>query len=76
MCKDLFLEFLAVSFEGNQSRAATALDCDRSLVNRILSGERGITPAMAEKIELLSEGRFRKEAFIWPTAPAQQGEAA
>lgn len=68
MSKDLFIEFVGVCYDRNQARAAEALGVDRSLVNRICAGDRGITPAMAEKIEALSEGRFRKEAFIWPNS--------
>lgn len=66
MSKDLFIEFVAVCFDGNQAKAAAALEVDRSLVTRICAGDRGITPAMASKIEVQSEGRFKKEAFIWP----------
>lgn len=72
MSKELFIEFVGVVYDGNQSRAAEALGVDRSLITRICAGDRGITPAMAEKIELLSGGRFKKEPFIWPA----QGEAA
>ena len=77
MSKDLFTQFVSVCFGGNQARAAGELGVDRSLVTRICAGNRGITPALAEKIEALSDGRFKKEAFILPTeAPATQGEAA
>lgn len=66
MSKTLFTEFIGVVYDGNQAKAAAALCVDRSLVTRICAGDRGITPAMAEKIETLSEGRYRKERFIWP----------
>lgn len=66
MTTDLFIDFVSVCFDGVQSRAAEALELDRSTVSRICAGERGITPQVAARIEELSEGRFRKESFIWP----------
>lgn len=64
----MFNEFIAVVFDGNQSRAAEALGLDKSTVSRISKGQRSVTPAVAERIEAVSSGRFRKEAFIWPEA--------
>lgn len=64
----LFRDFIDVTFDGNQAKAAQALGVTPSLVSRILRGERSITPAIAEKAEVLSEGRFAKERFIWPEA--------
>lgn len=66
MTTQLFNDFVSVCFDGVQSRAADALDVDRSMVSRICNGERGVSPALAQRIEELSDGRFRKEAFIWP----------
>lgn len=65
----LFAQFIDTCFDGSQARAAEALGCSRSLVNRIVSGRRGITPDMARRIDVLSDGRFAKEAFVWPDAP-------
>lgn len=65
---DLFNEFVAVVFDGNQSRAADALEVDKSTVSRIANGTRAITPALALRIETVSEGRYRKESFVWPEA--------
>jgi len=62
----LFTQFIDTCFGGSQARAAEALGCSRSLVNRIVSGRRGVTPDMARRVELLSGGRFAKEAFVWP----------
>jgi len=70
MSATLFAEFVSVCFDNNQARAAEALGVDRSHVNRICAGERGITPALAAKVEQVSEGRFRKEALIWPDEQA------
>lgn len=70
MTTDLFIDFVSVCFDGVQSRAAEALELDRSTISRICAGERGITPQVAARIEEISEGRFRKEAFIWPEGRA------
>lgn len=68
MSKDLFIDFVGVCYEGNQAKAALALGVDRSLINRICAGERGVSPALAARVELLSAGLFKKERFIWPGA--------
>lgn len=67
---NLFREFVSVCFEGNGSAAAEALGLDRSMVSRICSGERSITPAVAAKVEAVSGGRFRKETLVWPDSEA------
>lgn len=67
---DLFREFIDVVFDGNQAKAAAALEVTPSLVSRILSRDRKITPALAEKAERLSDGRFPKERFVWPEQEA------
>lgn len=66
----IFDEFVSVTFDGNRTKAAAALGIDKSLVSRLCSGERGITPAIALKVEELSDGRFRKESLIWPNEAA------
>jgi len=71
MSASTFTEFVAVCFDGNQAKAAAALDMDRSHIWRICKGERGITPELAAKVEQVSAGRYTKEALIWP-----EGEAA
>ena len=63
---ELFNDFVAVVFDGNQSRAADALGGDKSTVSRIAKGSRAITPAVALRIEEVSDRRYRKEAFVWP----------
>lgn len=64
----LFRDFIEQTFDGNQAKAATELGVSTSLVSRILSGDRNVTPAIAARIEELSDGRFSKEKFIWPEA--------
>jgi plasmid maintenance system antidote protein VapI len=66
-----FTEFVAICFDGNQTKAGEALGLQRSHVSRICKGTRSITPALAARIEEVSEGRYTKEALIWP-----EGEAA
>ena len=70
MSANLFNEFVSVVFEGVQSRAADALGIDKSTVSRLCSGGRNVTPEIAQRIEELSDGRYRKEAFIWPDEAA------
>jgi len=76
MTSILFTDFVTQIFDGNQSKAAEALGMDRSMVSRICNGDRGVSPGVALRIESVSGGRFNKEQFIWPDAPADQGEAA
>jgi len=71
MSAELFREFVDTVFEGIQAKAAEALDISRSMVSRICSGTRVITPAIAGRAELLSGGRYSKEGFIWPQSSQQ-----
>ena len=64
--KTLFAEFVDTAFAGSQVRAAHALSCTRSMVSRLYRGERAVSPSMAERIESVTNGAFRREAFIWP----------
>lgn len=57
-------DFLA--FAGSQAEAARLLGISESHMSLLANGKRGITPAVALRIEQVSEGRFAKEAFIWP----------
>lgn len=75
MAAQLFRDFIDVCFDGVQARAAAELDVDPSLVSRLCTGERTVTPAIAQRIEEISGGRFRKEALIWPD-PADVERAA
>lgn len=51
---------------GVQARAAAALSVDPSLVTRLLSGGRNVTPELAEAIEAASQGRFPRQSVLWP----------
>lgn len=68
MSAALFTEFVDVVFDGNRTKAAEALEVDKSTVSRVCSGDRGVTPDMARRCEELSNGRFPRERFIWPEA--------
>lgn len=71
MTSTLFTDFVTQIFDGNQSKAADALDMDRSMVSRICAGTRGVSPDVALRIENVSGGRFNKEQFIWPDAQSK-----
>lgn len=66
----LLQEYIDVCHDGNQAKAAAALGVTRFTINKILAGTRSVTPRVAELIEADSEGRFRKESFIWPESNA------
>lgn len=70
MVKDIFAEFVSVCFDNSQAAAARELGVDRSTVCRVLNGERGVSPALALRIEQVSGGRYAKERFIWPESEA------
>ena len=66
MSSALFSQFVDDLYGGSRARAAEALDLDASMVTRLCNGERAVSPSVALRIEQVSEGRFAKEAFIWP----------
>ena len=68
MSSALFSQFVDDLYGGSRARAAEALGLDASMVTRLCNGERAVSPAVALRIEQVSEGRFAKEAFIWPDA--------
>lgn len=59
-----FLDF--VSWAGSQRAAADLLGLHESTISLIANGKRGITRELAERIEEVSEGKYRKEAVMWP----------
>jgi len=81
MSSNLFNEFVQAEYDGNQARVAEALQVSPALVSRMCSGVRGVSKAVAARIDELSQGRFQKERFIWPDlaeskAPNDKAEAA
>ena len=64
---------------GTQRKAAEILSVSESTISRLVKGEIEVSKELAEKIEVVSHGVFRKERVMWPAnqpAPTQQGEAA
>jgi DNA-binding transcriptional regulator YdaS (Cro superfamily) len=68
MASELFREFVEVCYGGNQRRAAAALNVSPSQVCKIIGGDRNVSPALAQRVEEVSDGRYAKEALIWPDA--------
>jgi len=62
----LFQTYIDTVFNGNQTLAAQALGVTRSMVSRMVRGQRNVSPALAKRAEEVSGGRFRKETFVWP----------
>lgn len=58
---------------GSQRRAAEALGISEFKVSRIVNDRAPVTPAIAEKVEEVSRGLFKKERVLWPT---KNGQAA
>jgi plasmid maintenance system antidote protein VapI len=74
MSTELFTKLVAEVFEGSHAKTADAIGLTRSMVSRIASGDRGITPEVAQRLEQVSGGRYRKEQFIWPEESATVGQ--
>jgi len=55
-----------VNWAGSQSRAARMLKMSRQNMHRILHAQQGVTPEIAERIEEVSHGLFKKERVLWP----------
>lgn len=55
---------------GSQRRAAAALGVSESTISRVVSGAVRLPPEMAEKVEEVSHGLFRKERVMWPQRAA------
>lgn len=63
---EVFQRFVTESAHGKPADAAKALRITRSHVSRLLHGTRRITPELAERMEIVSHGLFRKEKILWP----------
>lgn len=63
---DVFRRFLEE--HGGNNAAARLLKISPSLASRIASGQRSISPELALKIELATQGRISKAALIWGAA--------
>ena len=71
---DTFQDF--VNWAGGTRRAALQLGTSAARVSRIKNNRQPVTPAIAEKIEQVSHGLFKKERVLWPSKGAAEGEAA
>jgi len=52
----------------SQRRAADALGISESTCSRMANGKMPITPEIAERVEDVSHGLFKKERVLWPTS--------
>ena len=57
---------------GSQRRAADALGISESSVSRLVSGKLSVSPEIAERVEAVSHGLFRKERVLWPESSNTQ----
>ena len=53
-------------YMGGPTKATKALAITQAMLWQMRKGGRGVSPAMAKRMELLSKGKFKREAFIWP----------
>lgn len=60
----------------SQRRAAELLGVSETTVSRMVNGHQPVTPAIAEQIERVSGGLFRKERVLWPDASETDDKAA
>lgn len=64
MCMETFEDFC--KWMGSQRRAADALGVSEFKVSRIVTKKAALSPEMAERIEEVSHGLFKKERVLWP----------
>lgn len=57
-----------VSYFGTQEVAAEMLKVDQSTVSGWVRGKHGMSPVIAKRAELLTDGKFKKESLC-PTFP-------
>ena len=55
-----------VTWAGGTRRAALQLGVSASKVSRMSTQKQPISPEIAERIEAVSHGLFRKERVLWP----------
>ena len=57
-----------VNWAGSPLEAAVLLECSLVLVYKMLSGERGVSKATAQKIDKVSRGRFSIRKLLYGVA--------
>lgn len=55
-----------ISWAGGTRKAAERLDMSASKVSRVANGIQPMTASIAEAVERVSDGVFRKEQVMWP----------
>lgn len=50
---------------GGQAKVATLLDLSPGHVSLLFNGKRSITPKLAERIEIATQGKYAKEKMVW-----------
>lgn len=50
----------------SQRRAAEALGVSEATISRLVKGKQAVTPEIAERVEEVSRGLFKKERVLWP----------
>ena len=63
---------------GSQRKAAELLGVSEATISRMATGKQPISPSIAERVERITDGLFRRERVLWPASgPApSQSEAA
>lgn len=56
-----------VTWAGGTRRAAKQLGTSAAKVSRIKNNRQPVTPAIAERVEEVSHGLFKKERVLWPS---------
>lgn len=68
MCKDTHMESIKdfCNWAKTQRRAAQMLGVSEATVSRLVRGDIRVSPEIAERVEEVSGGLFRKERVLWP----------
>lgn len=65
-----------VKWAGSTRKAAELLDTSASTVSRLATGQQRMTADVAEQVEQVSGGAFRKERVMWPESDADTAKVA
>ena len=63
---DVMARLVERQFDGSMSAASRARGVDRAHVSRVIAGQRGISPKLAERIEKVTGGLVSRAAALWP----------
>lgn len=59
-----------VSWAGGTRKAARQLGISAPRMSRIKTGKQPVTPEIAQRVESVTQGLFRKERILWPQSKA------